>query len=318
MGYFIYNGTSSQRFGILEHNPIPPKSEENYDDIVIPGRREAISRTLPLRSDIVLPQTLGLTSQAELRAVYRWLRPPGTLIMSSRPSERYDVKRIRITPENAGKRFARLRIDFTCSPYAKRVGEKDIVITEFSDTTLITNTGTAPALPVFTIMLEEQVSDILLGDVNEDGVINASDAALVLIAAAAIGAGEDPGLTERQLIEADINKDGVINATDAAIILQIAAANGAGEYPDSVYDVYLMIGDTTMRIMAPQICSTQQYPITVDSERQIVYYTDESGTHINILQNTFGDFPEFPVGESEFRCTGPVTEVRLRMNEVVV
>ncbi|MCR4647288.1 MAG: leucine-rich repeat protein [Oscillospiraceae bacterium] len=67
-----------------------------------------------------------------------------------------------------------------------------------------------------------------MGDVNEDGVVNASDAALVLIASAIIGAGDASGLTESQKKAADVNADGSINASDAACILQFAAVRGSG------------------------------------------------------------------------------------------
>ncbi|MBP0972408.1 MAG: hypothetical protein J5851_00715 [Oscillospiraceae bacterium] len=68
-----------------------------------------------------------------------------------------------------------------------------------------------------------------LGDMNGDAIVNASDSALILIAAASIGAGEDPGLTTSQMTAADINKDDNINASDAAIVLIYAAAVGAGD-----------------------------------------------------------------------------------------
>jgi hypothetical protein len=66
------------------------------------------------------------------------------------------------------------------------------------------------------------------GDVNGDGSVNATDAALVLIAAANIGAGKDSGLSPEAATNADVNGDGSVNATDAAIILQYAAYIGAG------------------------------------------------------------------------------------------
>ena len=68
-----------------------------------------------------------------------------------------------------------------------------------------------------------------LGDLNADDTVNASDAAQILIAAAAIGAGRDAGLTEAQKIAADVNSDETINASDAAIGLIYAAAAGAGQ-----------------------------------------------------------------------------------------
>ena len=68
-----------------------------------------------------------------------------------------------------------------------------------------------------------------LGDLNGDNTVNASDAAQVLIAAAAIGAGQDSGLTEAQKNAADVNHDSSINASDAAVVLIYAAAIGAGQ-----------------------------------------------------------------------------------------
>lgn len=75
-----------------------------------------------------------------------------------------------------------------------------------------------------------------LGDIDGSGTVNASDAANVLIAAAAIGAGKDSGLTAAQKKAADVNGDGSINATDAAIILQYAAAVGAGQKNVKIQD----------------------------------------------------------------------------------
>ena len=70
--------------------------------------------------------------------------------------------------------------------------------------------------------------DFLLGDVNEDGVINASDAARVLVASANMGSGQESGLTDRQSILADYNQDGKVNALDASGILVYSAEQGAG------------------------------------------------------------------------------------------
>ena len=49
----------------------------------------------------------------------------------------------------------------------------------------------------------------------------------VLIAAANMGVGKDSGLTDAQFLAADFNFDGIVNASDAALILQQAAENGA-------------------------------------------------------------------------------------------
>ena len=75
-----------------------------------------------------------------------------------------------------------------------------------------------------------------LGDLDGDTTVNASDAAKVLIAAAAMGAGEASGLTEAQIKAADVNGDGTVNASDAAIILIYAAAVGAGNEDAKITD----------------------------------------------------------------------------------
>ncbi|MBR3629814.1 MAG: hypothetical protein IKN55_04990 [Oscillospiraceae bacterium] len=67
-----------------------------------------------------------------------------------------------------------------------------------------------------------------LGDVNGNTIVNASDAAQILIAAAKIGAGGESGLTAEQMSVADVNHDSVVNASDAAIVLVFAAYIGAG------------------------------------------------------------------------------------------
>lgn len=74
----------------------------------------------------------------------------------------------------------------------------------------------------------EQPSEAVLGDITGDSAVNASDAANVLIAAAAIGGGKEDGLTDAQRKAADVNTDQMVNASDAAIILQYAAAVGGG------------------------------------------------------------------------------------------
>ena len=72
-------------------------------------------------------------------------------------------------------------------------------------------------------------ADFLSGDVNHDGGSNASDAALVLIHAAAVGAGKDWTLTlVGEQLAGDVNRDGIVNASDAAIILIRSAQENAG------------------------------------------------------------------------------------------
>ena len=65
-----------------------------------------------------------------------------------------------------------------------------------------------------------------LGDINDDGRINAGDATLALQIAALI----KTDATDVQKVAADVNGDGRINAGDAALILQ-RAANLIAKFP---------------------------------------------------------------------------------------
>ncbi len=67
-----------------------------------------------------------------------------------------------------------------------------------------------------------------LGDVNLDAAVDASDAAEILIAAAAAGSGASSGLNNGQKSAADADSDKAYNATDAALILEYAAYAGSG------------------------------------------------------------------------------------------
>ncbi len=63
------------------------------------------------------------------------------------------------------------------------------------------------------------------GDPNADGVVNAGDAAEILLAAAESGTGAEVAVTAA----ADVNADGTVDAADASAVLVYAAAQGAGE-----------------------------------------------------------------------------------------
>lgn len=66
------------------------------------------------------------------------------------------------------------------------------------------------------------------GDVNCDKNADASDAAQILVASAAVGAGGASGLTAEQERDIDVDRDGDFDAADAAIILTYAAYSGTG------------------------------------------------------------------------------------------
>ena len=87
---------------------------------------------------------------------------------------------------------------------------------------------------VYTYSLDEIYSDTEhYPNVNGDATVSAVDAALVLAAAAHIGAGEPSGLTPEQEVKADADRDGMITAADAALIQEYAAKCGSGKYENT-------------------------------------------------------------------------------------
>ena len=67
-----------------------------------------------------------------------------------------------------------------------------------------------------------------LGDVNEDGTVDSSDASKVLAAYANKATGGDLGLTETQVLNADVNMDGAVDSSDASSILGFYAYSATG------------------------------------------------------------------------------------------
>lgn len=72
------------------------------------------------------------------------------------------------------------------------------------------------------------------GDIDENGTINASDAAVILQISAMNGAGKEDAVTEIQKQCIDVDGDGEINASDAAIVLMYSASTGSGAYTDTL------------------------------------------------------------------------------------
>ena len=71
--------------------------------------------------------------------------------------------------------------------------------------------------------LRINVSDRLLGDVNNDGKINAVDASEILSAYANIATSRPVGLSDEALAAADVNGDRSVNAVDASNVLSFYA-----------------------------------------------------------------------------------------------
>jgi hypothetical protein len=73
--------------------------------------------------------------------------------------------------------------------------------------------------------------EYVLGDVNEDKIIDSSDGSLILAEYAATQTGIGSVLSEFQLLAADVNGDTVIDSSDASRILEYYSAVSTGQNP---------------------------------------------------------------------------------------
>lgn len=78
---------------------------------------------------------------------------------------------------------------------------------------------------------ESPMTDILLGDVNGDGMIDSTDASDVLAEYSRIQTGAGATFTSAQVIAADVNMDGSIDSSDASKILAYYSDVSTGKTP---------------------------------------------------------------------------------------
>ena len=76
--------------------------------------------------------------------------------------------------------------------------------------------------------VESVPAEYKLGDVNNDGKVDAKDATMVLVYYSQVSTGGDGELTENQKKAADMNGDSHIDAKDASVILAAYAAASTG------------------------------------------------------------------------------------------
>ena len=118
MGYFIFNGTDSREFGILESVPIPPKAERTLQTVEIPGRLYPLNKVKDEFKNVQLSFVLGITDHAKVNEINKWLNGSGKLILSSYTSKYYNAfVHSAISPERLSVRFGKIPIIFTVEPF---------------------------------------------------------------------------------------------------------------------------------------------------------------------------------------------------------
>lgn len=72
------------------------------------------------------------------------------------------------------------------------------------------------------------LNNITLGDIDGDGIVNASDASAVLREYSVVLTGGESDFNSRQKLQADVNHDGSIDSKDASRILAYYSVNSTG------------------------------------------------------------------------------------------
>lgn len=103
--------------------------------------------------------------------------------------------------------------------------------TTFTTTKPTTTTTSTTTKPTTTTTPPVTEPPYTLGDLNDDGTVDASDASLVLAEYAKIQTGVNPTFTASQTNAADVNKDNVVDSSDASKILVYYAMISTGKEP---------------------------------------------------------------------------------------
>lgn len=168
MSYFIYNNTSSQDFGIIEHVPVQPMTIRKTNKIEVPNRTESTIIQLNQYEDITLDFVLGLKNKNLIRNVYSWLTGTGELILSSNVNEKYIVKNITVSPEYFSLRFAKLNISFVCSPFVYALNSEPVDITSATSYMTITNNGSIFCEPLIKFKPQATTDELTINTNGEN------------------------------------------------------------------------------------------------------------------------------------------------------
>ncbi len=113
-----------------------------------------------------------------------------------------------------------------------------------------------------------------LGDINNDGFINAVDASSILAYYASISTDQIGDYDADQKLKADVNHDGYVNSVDASLILKYYAYSSVTDKPASIED-YLNVNKTTTTTTTTTTTNsttTTAKPTTTTTETQVQSY----------------------------------------------
>lgn len=305
------NGRLCSDYGLYADTPqVPPSAKRRVNRIQLANIDDIVQNS-DTSEDIKYTVNLYRFSDGkdfDNNAIYEFFNEAKTLEISRYPGFYFIINEIdEIAPDSSynGKKI-KYQVTFILAPYKYSVNPKEIVIS--TSYTPVENIGSAPLEPIIKIKLSKKSSGIIKGDVNFDGVIDATDASLVLNEYANVMSGKPPSFTEEQMIAADMNNDGVIDARDASIILDIYAKMSTQDPKKPSQYVEINTNGESLFVGVPGEVLNNAWEITVDCKLHLIYYTDSTGKMVNILHYSSLDLPTLHTGTNYIKYTGENVE----------
>lgn len=319
--WFEFNGINSNDLGLIIPNTIfRPSWAESTEEITIPGRIETIKQPTGSYDNQSITIPVVVTDSSQLRRINSLIHGNGKLVLSTAPDEYINARANVLIPKGVALDMAELSISFDCSPFAYAIAPSEYnITTSYSE---VVNNSIVFAAPVFKFKIAKGDAPILKGDVNFDGVVDATDASMVLTEYARTSAGHPPSFTPRQMLAADWDGDGIVDATDAAAILDYYAKSSTGGGGGGTHVVppteilQLDVNGAILNIGLPAEVFNIGAEVTVDSGLHLIYYSDMNGAMVNIMQYSSLDLPLLHEGSNYIRYIGKnVESAKVIINE---
>lgn len=316
MSWFKFNGVSSDELGIIiTRTPFRPTWGEEYDYETIPGKSRKHKYKSGVYENMDFAIECVISDMSRYAEICGILSGEGVLEVSTHPGEHLHCEVYPIEPDGVAMNMAEAEITFDCEPFAYAV--ESSVYDIGKGFTEVPNNGTIYSAPTITFDVIAAEAPMLMGDVNFDGVVDASDASLVSAEYNRILNGEELTFTPEQNAAADMNGNGEIDLQDVSKILSIYAQGQTDHSYSVVAEKYVNINVNGEELIVglPSAAVRSGYPVTIDCSVPLLYYTTSDGKKVNIMQYSKGDFPLLKTGTNYVKYSGDVENVKITVNE---
>lgn len=317
MAFFSFKGISSNDMPVKILEMFTPSSaNQKCESLKIIGRTVPVTYVRDEFDNITCKITLELKKSADFRQLFSWLSGEGKLTTSDEPDKCYTALSVKpISSKRINGVYRSITVQFICSPFIYAIHPTEVSIG--SSYTEVNNPGTLYSEPRIEITMgKESVEGILKGDVNFDGKITPVDASMVLKEYSTVSTGGESTLTDEQKQAADMNDDGQITPSDASAILALYGDTSTKNPDLPGRTIIITTNDQELKIGVPDAVVLNGWTITVDSELQMIYYTNADGLKINILQYSTLDLPLLHTGKNYMKYTGNgIQNVNVIVNE---